>query len=182
MRIFRTPAALAAFCLLLAAIPARATIMQYMEVEELTKLSTEIFHGQVISVSVDWNAERTRIYTTARVRVQEAFKGAVRREQIVTVTQLGGEKDGIRMDYVGRPEFAMGESVALFTVRGKRDDYIVVGLKQGKMQVEGREVKRDFAGLMLVEAPSRGGALRAVTPRSTRLSLDEFRARVRNAR
>lgn len=172
----------AVLCLLLAAIPARATIMQYMDVEELTKLSSEVFHGQVISTSVDWNAERTRIYTTVRVRIQESFKGGLRRDQIVTVTQLGGEKDGLRMDYVGRPEFTAGESVALFTVRGKRDDFIVVGLKQGKMRVEGSEVKRDFTGLMLVDSAAGGGALRPITPKTTRLTLNELRTRVRGVK
>ncbi|MDX2033827.1 MAG: hypothetical protein SF339_24340 [Blastocatellia bacterium] len=176
------PLILTAVCLLLVVIPARATIMQYMEVEELTKLSSDVFHGQVLSTSVDWNAEHTRIYTTIRVRISEAFKGGLRRDQLITVTQLGGEKDGMRMDYVGRPEFAAGEWVALFTVRGKRDDFIVVGLKQGKMRVEGSEVKRDFTGLMLVDSAAGGGALRPITPKTTRLTLNELRTRVRGVK
>ncbi|MFN0085699.1 MAG: hypothetical protein ACKVX9_09950 [Blastocatellia bacterium] len=176
------PVVLSVICLLLVAIPARATIMQYMEVEELTRLSSDILHGQVLSTSVNWNAEHTRIYTSIRVRINESFKGPLRRDQVITVTQLGGEKGGMRMDYVGRPEFAAGESVALFTVRGKRDDFIVVGLKQGKMHVEGSEVRRDFSGLMLVDSAARGGAVRAVTPKMARLTLDELRTRVRGVR
>lgn len=161
--------------------PARATIMQYLEIEELTRLSSDIFHGQVVSTSVYWNAERTHIYTAVRVRINETFKGLTRRDQIVTVTQPGGEKDGIRMDYAGRPEFAEGESVALFTLRGKRDDFIVVGLKQGKMRVERGEVIRDFSGIMLVDGVGRGRSLRPVNLKSTRLTMGEFRNRVARA-
>ncbi len=166
----------------IATSPANATIMQYLEIEDLTRLSSDIFHGQVISTATYWNAERTHIYTGVRVRVSESFKGSTRRDQVVTVTQPGGERDGIRMDYAGRPEFTAGESVALFTVRGRHNDFIVVGLKQGKMRVEGREVIRDFSGIMLVDRPNRparsGERLRTVTPKSTRLNVEELRGRI----
>ncbi|MGH9853346.1 MAG: hypothetical protein ACREBD_26190 [Blastocatellia bacterium] len=163
-------------------LPASATIMQYLEIEDLTRLSSDVFHGQVISTNTYWNAERTHIYTSVRVRISESFKGATRRDQFVTVTQPGGEKDGLRMDYAGRPEFAVGESVALFTVRGKNDDFIVVGLKQGKMRVERGEIVRDFSGIMLVERLNGGRNLRPVTPRSTRLTMEELRNRIARAR
>lgn len=161
--------------------PARATIMRYLEIEELTRLSSDVFHGQVVSTSVYWNAERTHIYTAVRVRINETFKGSTRRDQIVTVTQPGGEKDGIRMDYSGRPEFAVGESVALFTIRGKKDNFIVVGLKQGKMRVERGEVIRDFSGIVLVDGVGRGKSLRSINLKSTRLTMDELRNRVARA-
>jgi hypothetical protein len=179
-------AAIALAVAMIASSPASATIMQYLEIEELTRLSSDVFHGQVVQVSVGWNAERTHIYTSARVRVSESFKGSTRRDQIVTITQLGGEKDGIRMDYAGRPEFTAGESAALFTVRGKNDDFIVVGLKQGKMRVERGEIVRDFSGIMLVERPTSGSgrsdSSRPVAPKSTRLSLEELRNRVARTR
>lgn len=162
--------------------PANATIMQYLEIEDLTRLSSNVFHGQVISTDTHWNAERTHIYTSVRVRISESFKGSTRRDQIVTVTQPGGEKDGLRMDYIGRPEFAVGETVALFTIRGKNDDFIVVGLKQGKMRVERGEIVRDFSGIMLVERLNGGRGLRPVTPRSTRLTMEELRNRIARAR
>jgi hypothetical protein len=162
--------------------PASATIMQFLEIEDLTRLSSDVFHGQVISTNTYWNAERTHIYTSIRLRVSESFKGSTRRDQIVTVAQPGGEKDGFRMDYAGRPEFAVGESVALFTIRGKNDDFIVVGLKQGKMRVERGEIIRDFSGIMLVERPNGGRNLRPVAPRSTRLTMEELRRSIARAR
>jgi hypothetical protein len=175
-------AALMIAATMLAAMHANATIMQYLEIEDLARLSSDAFHGQVVATDTWWNAERTHIYTSIRVRISESFKGSTRRDQTVTVTQLGGEKDGFRMDYAGRPEFTAGESVALFTVRGQRDDFIVVALKQGKLRVEGGQVVRDFSGITLVEHPVRGKSLRPAALKSTRLSLDELRNRIARVR
>ncbi|MGH9853858.1 MAG: hypothetical protein ACREBD_28785 [Blastocatellia bacterium] len=166
----------------LAPTPANATIMRYLEIEDLAKLSSDIFRGQVVSTSAYWNAERTSVYTAIRVRINETFKGSTYRDQTVTVTQPGGEKNGIRMDYAGRPEFTVGELVALFTVHGKKGDFIIVGLKQGKMRIERNEVARDFSGILLLDGTGRGKALRPMALKSTRLTVDEFRSRVTRGR
>jgi hypothetical protein len=160
---------------------ANATIMRYLAIEDLTRLSSDIFRGQVVSTDVFWNADHTRIYTAIQVRIHETFKGSTGPDQVVTVTQPGGEKDGIRMDYAGRPEFIDGEEVALFTIRGKNDDFIVVGLKQGKMIVERNEIVRDFSGIMLLDNVSGGKGLRPVTLKTARLTVDEFRNRIARA-
>ncbi len=158
----------------LMAAPAYGTMMYYLEVEDLTRLSTEVFRGQVMSVTTYWNAGRTRIYTGIRVRIDEPLKGRERAGRVVTVTQLGGELDGVRMDYAGRPEFREGEAVLLFATRGKRDDYIVVALKQGKMRLEGREAVREFSGISFIQ---RAGS-RTLPTRTVRLPLEEVRTRI----
>jgi hypothetical protein len=175
------PALLACVLAAIAALPARATIMQYLEVEDLTRLSSDIFHGQIISAETQWNAERTRIYTHVRVRVDEPLKGSTRRSETVTVIQLGGEKDGIKMDYAGRPEFTPGESVVLFTIRGSNQNFTVIALKQGKMRVEGAEVRREFSGLTLVDRTS-NGTLRPITGKPTRMMFNELRNRIARTR
>jgi hypothetical protein len=161
---------------------ANATIMKFLEIEELEKLSSDIFQGEVLSAGASWNADRTQIYTNVRVRIIETFKGFTRRNEVISVMQPGGERDGIRMDYAGRPEFHAGESVALFTVRGRAGNFIVVGLKQGKMRIEKDQVVRDFSGIRLVERQAGENALRPVTPKSTRLPMEEFRNRLSRAR
>jgi hypothetical protein len=163
-------------------LPAHATVMRYLEVEDLTRLSSDIFFGQVLSTDTYWNAERTRIYTRIRVRIDEPLKGATRRSEIVTVTQLGGEKDGVKLDYAGRPDFTDGESVVLFTTRGKNNDFIVMALKQGKMRVEGAEVRRDFSGITLVDRSSNGRDLQPITARPTRMMINELRSRISRTR
>ncbi len=167
--------------------PAQATVMRYLEVEELSRLSTEVFHGQIVSTKVYWDEQHTRIYTAVRVQINESFKGAAKRGQIVTITQLGGELDGMRLDYAGRPAFNIGEAVVLFAKPGRNQDLIVVGLKQGKLRVIGDEAIRDFSGITLLEktAEAKTGQV-AVTGKAphvqTRLSLAELRQRVANAR
>jgi hypothetical protein len=173
---------LASALMLALAFDARATIMRYLEVEDLTRASSDIFQGYVLSTSTYWNNERTKIYTEIRVQVKEAFKGGIAAGQTVTVTQLGGEKDGVMLDFAGRPEFTDGEQVVLFTTRGQRADFVVMGLKQGKMRVEGNEVVRDFSGIMLVERESAGRGLQTVQPKRTRVALDELRQRIANTR
>jgi hypothetical protein len=163
-------------------LPARATVMEMLDVERLSSLSSDIFHGQVDSTETYWNAERTRIYTRIRVHIDETFKGPVGRSETVTVTQLGGEIDGVRMDYSGRPDFSVGEKVVLFTTRGKNNDFIVIGLKQGKMTVQGREVKRDFSGITLIQRSPGGRGLQQLTIKSERMTIDELRDRIARAR
>jgi hypothetical protein len=169
---------LASLLAALMVLPARATIMQYLAVEDLTRLSSDVFYGRVISTETDWNADRTRIYTRISVRIDETFKGALGRSETVTVTQLGGQKDGARLDYSGRPVFSVGESVVLFTTRGKNNDFIVVGLKQGKMQVVGSEVRRDFSGITMVQRSPGDGRLQQLSVRPERMTIAELRNRI----
>lgn len=174
--------ACAALCALSA--QAEATIMRYLEVEELARLSTDVIHGEIISTKVFWDETHTRIYTSVRVRIHETFKGTAQRGATVTVTQQGGELDGLRQDYSGRPVFTAGETVVLFTKPGRNHDLTVVGLKQGKLRVNGDEVLRDFNGITLLDelpqSKTAGRANAASKPMrvQTRLTLGELRARL----
>lgn len=159
--------------LCLISAPAYGTVMYYLEVEDLARLSSDIFRGRVLSTRTYWNDERTRIYTAVRVQVDDGYKGRAGRGQTVTVTQLGGEIGGIRMDYAGRPVFEAGDAVLLFTVRGRRDDYIVTGLKQGRMSIEGEHAVREFSGIRLIG--------RQVPSGTVRIPLSEVRARISRA-
>jgi hypothetical protein len=161
---------------------AGATLMKYFEVEELARLATDVFRGQVVATETYWDAGRTRIYTAVRVRVDETLKGAAAPGETVTVTQLGGEKDGVLLDFVGRPRFAAGESVVLFTRRGRGADYLVVGLRQGKMRLAGDQVERDFSGLTLIADGGLGRPPRPLQVARQSLTLGELRRRVVRAR
>jgi hypothetical protein len=66
----------------------------------------------------------------------------------------------------------------LFTTRGKNNNFIVVGLKQGKMQVVGREVRRDFSGMTMVQRSPGGRGLQQLTVRPERMTIDELRNRI----
>ena len=160
----------------------KATIMQRLEVEELARNSTDVFHGQIVSTQTYWNAEHTRIYTGVNVRINESFKGSSLRGETIRVAQLGGEKDGFKTDYAGRPEFTAGETVVLFTTRTRSNELTVVGLKQGKMLVNGQSVTRDFSGLMLIERSKSGKEPQLLKTTSMQLTLNELRQRVASAK
>ncbi len=174
-------------CLLVTGLfaDAHATVMRYLEIEELAQLSTDVFQGQVLSTRTYWDESHSRIYTAVRVQVNETLKGAAKRGALVTITQLGGELDGMRLDYSGRPQFSNGESLVLFTKAGRKQDLIVVGLKQGKLRVVGDEVVRDFSGITLLEetaATNLGKTGRAAAGKpqriQTRMTMSELRQRL----
>ncbi len=160
----------------------KATMMQFLEVEELARNSTDVFQGQIVSIQTDWNAAHTRIYTGVNIRINETFKGSTRQGETIRVVQLGGEKDGFKTDYAGRPEFTVGESVVLFTTRTRNNELTVVGLKQGKMLVNGQSVTRDFSGLTLIERPKSGKEPQLLKTTSVQLTLSELRRRVSGAK
>ena len=161
---------------------ANATIMQRLEIEELARNSTDVFHGQILSTQVYWNAEHTRIYTGVNVRISETFKGTGRPGNTIRVVQLGGEKDGFKTDYAGRPDFTAGESVVLFTTRTRNNELTVVGLKQGKMLVNGQTVTRDFSGLMMLGRSKPGKTPQLVKLTTMQLTLSELRQQVSRAK
>src|SRR5215207_208275 len=72
------------------ALSTQATIMQRLEIEELARNSSNVFHGQIMSTQTYWNPEHTRVYTGVNVRVQESFRGTLRQGETVKVVQLGG--------------------------------------------------------------------------------------------
>ena len=89
----------------------------------------------------------------------------------------------MRFDYAGRPQFQAGEQVVLFAKPGLNRELVVVGLKQGKLRVEGEEAVRDFSGLSLIEGqPGRAPRAVQLARAQTRLSLRELRQRIATAR
>lgn len=182
-RLARLRSALPALLLTtLLVLPAQATVMQLLEVEDLTRLSSDVIYGQVQASETVWNDAHTRIYTRIQVRIDEVLKGSLTASQNVTINQLGGSKDGVKLDFAGRPTFTIGESVVLFATRAKNNDLIVVGLKQGKMTVVGNEVRRDFSGITLVQRTAEGRSPQSLAARSARMTMAELRNRVASTR
>jgi hypothetical protein len=157
--------------------------MRFLDVEDLTRISTHVFRGEVLSNEVKWADDHHAIYTSTRIRVDEGLKGPLSSGQIVTVNQLGGEIDGMKLDYQGRPIFTVGESVLLFTTEPKPDSLVVMALKQGKMRIEGDAAVRDLSGIDFVSSqsasriPQKSGA----KPQE-RIPLSQVRTRIARAK
>lgn len=169
---------------LTARAPAEAGDLVYLPVEELAKLSTHVVRGEVASSTAAWNDERTRIITTVGFDVFETLKGAPL-EGRTEFTLLGGEAEGIAMNFGGRPVFEPGEHLVVFLREQSPGAFILVGLQQGRMDVlkhpdTGEEVAvRSLVGIGQTLAPD--GSLRALDAQADPawLPLDTLRERVR---
>ncbi len=165
---------------------AEATLMKYLEVEDLTRLSTEVIHGQVISTKTYWDDVHKNILTGVSVQVSDCYKGKAARGAVVSLVQLGGTLDGLTMDYSGRPTFRVGENLVVFARPNQRpnqgNELLVVGLKQGKLAVRNNEAVRELSGVSFVDAELAPTAKAGRKTVQMRYTLNELRDRVARVR
>lgn len=162
--------------LLAAPRPARASLVEAMDLSALTAAANRIVVGEVVSVSSSWDTERKRIYTTAVVQVAETWKGTPAGQ--LKLVQLGGSVGDIEMRVHGLPAFRAGERAVLFI----GDSGALVGLGQGK-----RPMRFDTAARRWVVDSGDRAAAFVTGPRGEirpaggepTLPLDELRTRVR---
>lgn len=170
---------------LVARPPAEPGDLVFLRVEELAADSTHVARGTVTGVTAAWNPDHTAIITHVEFDVKETLRGTPLSGKI-HVTQLGGEAEGMRMSYGGRPLFYVGEELVLFLNQRSESNWIVVALQQGKMEVQthpetGEEVAvRSMVGVD--QALAENGKLRALTEQdSAWIPLDDLRVRLRGA-
>ena len=124
-------AALAAW--FLAPPAAHATTMRHLETRDLVVESSEVVIAEVEGTRSYWNTAHTRILTEVSLHVTRALKGAP--GERVTLTQMGGEVDGVRVTVHGSPVFRAGEEALVFVWRDPRGRAQVNGLAQGKFTI-----------------------------------------------
>ena len=171
----------AALLLALAARASTATEIVHLDTRALVLESSDIVVGRVQSTRSYWNPSHTKIYTDVTVGVSEALKGGAGAQ--LTLTQLGGEVDGVRYTVPLSPTFTPGEDALLFVWRGHSGRAQVNGLSQGKFEIRTdpatgrRTVQRALPGLAVSDARS----LRLVPEgeRAPEISLDEMTGEIR---
>ncbi len=127
-----------AFLLLAPAGTAQAVTMK-MELRELAGGADAIVTGTVVERESRWNAERTHIFTTLSVSVEDVLKGEPCR-RVITIDTPGGEVDGIGELVSDTPVFNRGEQAVLFLKHSSDSTaYEFYGGTGGKLSVnEGR--------------------------------------------
>lgn len=95
------------------AVPASATTLRRMAVEELVASNRTIVVGQVTDARSYWNKDKTFILTDVRLTVNEVVKGNLQ-DQEITVTLMGGRVGEITTLILGGPELIPGKSYLLF--------------------------------------------------------------------
>ena len=145
--------AIAALALLTASFAA-ATTVQKMSLNDLAKKSDAIVLASVDDVSARYDANK-EIFTYVTLRVLEPVKGP-KKDDLITIRQLGGTVDNIASIVPGTPNFRKGEEVVLFLTGKDGAGYPwVMGLQQGKYTVTTDEkglksVRSDVDGLTVV--------------------------------
>jgi len=171
---------LVALLLLALATPSSATTMRHLDTRGLTLGSSQIVVGTVENVQSRWSADHHKIFTDVSVRVSQSLKGVG--SERLTLTQLGGELDGMRYSIPGGPLFRPGEEALLFVWRDPQGRAQVNGLAQGKFDITrdaktGRAtVQRSTPGFAIHDARSLS-ATQAVTTGS--VSLDDLEDEIR---
>jgi len=171
-----------ALCLAALLVPSLAagSLVQALNLAELTAQAERIVVAQVVSAESEWDSSHRNIHTRIEIKVEEAWKGSVAPDQHLVIVQPGGTVDDIEMRVHGMPSFASGEKAVLF-LAGQGTPR-VVGMSQGKRPLrwdgtakrwvaEAAEhsavVRRDFRGRLQPALPEPA------------MTLDELRQRVR---
>lgn len=145
---------------------AHATQIMYSSPEQLGRQAELVVHGRVVSVESYWNDKRTKIFTSARVAVDDTYKGAA--QPVVEIVQLGGTVDNVRVNVSGSLIWKAGEEVVLF-LEPYNGQYAVSGFSQGKFNVTrdpvtGKPFVRRPAlkGVQIQGAPSSDGTTQSL--------------------
>jgi hypothetical protein len=177
-----TPLRSVALGLLGLLIPSLAvgSLIQAMDLAELTARADRIVVAQVVSTSSEWDSSGRNIHTRIEIKVEETWKGSVAVGQRMIIVQPGGSVGDIEMRVHGMPSFAPGEKAVLF-LAGQGAPR-VVGMSQGKRPLRwDGTVKRwvaEAAEYSAVVRRDSQGHLQPAPPEPA-LGLAELRQRVR---
>jgi hypothetical protein len=137
----------------LIAAPAATTVIQYLDIEQMSEIAAVVTVGEVERVQASWNDDHTKIYTRITVRTTEVLKGG-RDLESVTLKLIGGRVGEAIARLPGTPEFEPGQRVLMFLEpREDRDGYLLIGMFQGLYRLDENTGSDD---LLYQDLPPRG--------------------------
>jgi hypothetical protein len=102
-------------------------------IKKLAKGADVILTGKVTKQNSSWNENKTRIYTTATLKVDDYLKGS-NNTNTVEVTYPGGEVGDVGELYSHMPKFTNDEDVLVFLKKDKKNTgYKVFDGEEGKI-------------------------------------------------
>jgi hypothetical protein len=110
--------------------------MVELTLDELAGQSSEIVRGQVTGIESYWNEDKTFIFTTVSVQVDESYKGSLKRESSVAILVPGGEVGEVGLGVEHAPHFEYGQEVIVFLREIEESLYGVTAWEQGKYTIE----------------------------------------------
>ena len=167
---------------LLHAVHAEASIVQALDLEELSAQADCIVLGRVVWSEPVLHPDGT-ISTWSRIEVEKTLRGEDPNQSEILVETLGGEVGDIGMRVVGEPSLAVGERAVVFVRDDGRSIFRPVGMAQGVMRVsrEGSSevVKPSRSNVSLVRRNETGSLVRSDGPLRREERLERFLSRVR---
>jgi hypothetical protein len=159
---------------------AAASLVQALDLAELTARADRIVVAQVVSTSCEWDSSGRNIHSRIEIKVEETWKGSVVPGERVVIVQPGGTVGDVEMRVHGMPSFAPGEKAVLF-LAGQGAPR-VVGMSQGKRPLRWDDTAKRWVAeaaeySAVVRRDSRGSLQPALPEPAMR--LDELRQRVR---
>lgn len=104
-----------------------------LKLKQLTTNADIIVTGKVSGKISGWNADKSRIYTTATLNVDEYLKGNNNGSSVVVIYP-GGEVNGIGELYTHMPKFEDNENVLVFLKKDVKG-YKVFDGEEGKIRI-----------------------------------------------
>lgn len=155
-----------------------ASLVQAIDLTELTAQSERIVVAQVVSAKSEWDPSHRTIHTRLDLQVEEVWKGSAAEREVIV--QPGGTVGDVEMRVHGMPNFVVGEKTVLFLAGHAAPR--VVGMSQGKRSLRwDGATKRWMAEMAEHSAVVRRdsqGRLQPAQPEPA-MALDELRQRVR---
>lgn len=138
---------------------ANATTVLKMSLKDLATKSSSVVVVKVEDQVARYDTNK-EIYTYISLRVLDPVKGA-KKDDVITIRQLGGVVDNIASIVPGIPTFKKGEEVVVFLSQKDAAGYpMVMGLQQGKYTIREDEngtkrVRNELDGTTLIDASGR---------------------------
>jgi len=133
----------ALLCLLFFHHPSNALLVKLSDLHTMTKGSDIVIQGYVGDQKVEKD-ELGRLITLTDVEVIDGLYGK-KTGDVITIYQVGGEKDGVSMPILAGQQYKIGQEIFLFGLR-LGDTFVSYGAGQGKL-----DVRYDHGEEMVVE-------------------------------
>lgn len=155
---------------------AAASMVQVLDLAQMTEQADRIVVAEVVSTKSSWDPSHRTIRTTIELKVGEVWKGASAEREIIV--QPGGTVGDVEMRVHGMPEFTTGEKTLLF-LAGQQATR-VVGMSQGKRPLRwtGKQWMAEMAEHSALVRRDAQGRLQSAMPEPA-MALDELRQRIR---
>lgn len=162
--------------------PASASIVEALDLEELTAQADCIVLGRVVWAEPILHSDG-KISTWSRIEVERTLRGTDPAQREILVETLGGQIGDIGMRVAGEPSFAVGERALVFVRDDGKSVFRPVGMAQGVMRVRRQggsdTVAPSRTDLALVRRNEKGGLVRSKGPLTREEDLERFLGRVR---